>query len=429
MPTPGPILIIGSGGREEAWRLKLQGDSTHSEVYGAPGSGKAIPDGRGSAVKYATVGDYVQLIDAMRPSLVVVGPEQPLVDGLYDELRAAKINVPFVGPSRAAARLEGSKAFTRRVCEEAGIPGPRYFVTPDMTAAVDFIRGSGYLVVKADGLAAGKGVVVAADTEGAIRAAIAALENKPGDWIVIEEKLEGRELSLIGLADGERFIPFPVARDYKRLSPASNAPNTGGMGTYSPVPDITEAMVDECTRRIAEPLLAAMAERDMPYRGILYLGIMWAENGPQLLEVNVRFGDPEAQVILPRVRSNLLPYLMAITEHGGLRDMKPLEIRDEATVCVVLASDGYPGSYQTGYPILGLQEAAEHAMVIHAGTAYRGGTHPQIPFVTNGGRFLNLVGRGATLAEARERAYRAVACISLGNGGTFVCRDDIAANV
>jgi phosphoribosylamine--glycine ligase len=348
--------------------------------------------------------------DEVDAGLVVIGPEQPLVDGLADRLRAEGRLV--FGPGADGARLEGSKAFMKRVLAEAKVPTARFGVFDEPEAAVAFLRElPGPWVVKTDGLAAGKGVLVTEDRAEAEADVAAKLSGRAfgdaGRTVVVEEALVGRECSLLVVTDGHRLVPLPAARDAKRLADGDQGPNTGGMGAFSPVPDVDDRTVDRVLDEIVEPTLAALRRRGIDYRGVLYAGLMLTAEGPQVLEYNVRFGDPETQVVLPRIDDDVAG-LLAEAAAGHLRS-EP-RVADGAAVCVVLAAEGYPGPVRRGDPIAGLDAAASvtGVTVVHAGTALDGAGR----CVTDGGRVLGIVGEGPTLADARQVAYRAVAEVS-----------------
>jgi phosphoribosylamine---glycine ligase len=349
--------------------------------------------------------------------LVVVGPEAPLVAGLADECAAA--GVACFGPSAAAARLEGSKAFAKEVMAAAGIPTAGYEVATDVEQGLAAV-GRYPVVIKADGLAAGKGVVIAAD-EAEARAALEAMlvERRFGDApVVVEEFLEGAELSLLAICDGEQALPLAPARDFKRIGEGDTGPNTGGMGSYSPVPEVDESLVDRIRAEVHQPVVDELARRGTPFHGVLYAGLMLTASGPQVLEFNVRFGDPETQAVLPRLRSDLLDLLQRATRPGGLAGAS-LEWDARAAVTVVLASRGYPASSSSGDPIAGLDRVPEGVEVTHAGTAERDGA-----VVTAGGRVLSVTGLGDDMAAARERAYAAADMVAF-DGRQL--RRDIAA--
>jgi phosphoribosylamine--glycine ligase len=356
------------------------------------------------------------LAEAEKVDLVVVGPEAPLVDGLADALAAA--GVRCFGPLAAAARLEGSKAFAKEVMEAAGVPTAAHRVVSGVADGIAAIAGYP-AVIKADGLAAGKGVVIAADE----RQARAALEEmlvarRFGDQpVVVEEFLAGDELSLLALCDGERAVPLAPARDYKRIGEGDTGPNTGGMGCYSPVPGADE-LVRDVVASVHQPVVEELARRGAPFHGVLYAGLMLGEGGPKVLEFNVRFGDPETQVVLPRLRSDLLALLLAASEPGGLAGVAP-EWDPRTAVCVVLASRGYPESSSSGDAIAGLDELPDGVEAFHAGTAERDGE-----IVTAGGRVLGVTALGDNRDAARSAAYAAADMISFSGAQL---RRDVAA--
>ena len=413
------ILVIGSGGREHALCWALAASPLADSVTCVPGSDGIAdvaacvdidPMDFGSLIAHCKVNDI---------DLVVVGPEGPLVAGLVDRLEAK--GIAAFGPSAAAAQLEGSKGFTKDLCARHGIPTAAYGRFRDAAAANAFIASHGApIVVKADGLAAGKGVVIA-ETVDAARAAVAdCLTGKFGDAgaeVLVEEFLEGEEASFFALVDGEHILPLATAQDHKRVGERDTGPNTGGMGAYSPAPAVTDAIADDVMTRIIKPTVRAMAEEGHPYRGVLYAGLMLTDAGPQLLEYNVRFGDPECQVLMPRLFSDLLPALIATRD--GVLDHVDLRWRDGAALCVVMAARGYPGSYTKGSAIGGLGEAAatEGVTIFHAGTARRDGAT-----LATGGRVLGVTALGRDLASAQARAYEAVDCIDWPEG---FCRRDI----
>ncbi|MDX6594965.1 MAG: phosphoribosylamine---glycine ligase [Solirubrobacterales bacterium] len=361
----------------------------------------------------------VALARERRVDLVVIGPEAALVAGLVDALEGA--GVPAFGPSAAAAELEGSKAFAKELMKEAGVPTAAHLLLRSREEAIEQLAGAAYpTVLKADGLAAGKGVIVCA-TEAEARAAVDVFftERRFGQTtVVLEEFLEGEELSLLALCDGDNVVPLAPAQDYKRIFDGDEGPNTGGMGSYSPVPGFDAAAVEEIVDSVHRPIVAAMGQRGIPFHGVLYAGLMIGADGPRVLEFNTRFGDPETQAVLPRMRSDLVDLFLAAREPGGLAGTAA-EFGDDWAVTLVLASAGYPESSSKGDPISGLAAAAELAEVTHAGTAERGGE-----IVTAGGRVLNVTGIGPTPAAARDRAYDAAGRISFEG---MQIRTDIAA--
>ena len=402
---PTRILVVGGGGREHALAWKLADEPGVNEVIVAPGSDAIaqLPRVRTKTVDTLDGAAVVALARAEAAELVVIGPEAPLAAGVADALGDAGIAV--FGPTRAAARIESSKAFCHEVADAAGVRMAQATVatTPaDAAAAIHRLaqRGNGF-VVKADGLAGGKGVTVFGPGHPRDEAR-AIVERAAAGPLVIEERLEGAEASVIAMCDGNRAVALPAARDHKRLLDGDDGPNTGGMGAYSPLADLDDAAIDAILETVHRPLLAELARRGAPFRGFLYAGLMLTADGPALLECNARLGDPEAQVILPRLAVALAPWLRAAAR-GALPPDAPtrLPVLPGATVGIVLASEGYPEEPRRGDPIRGLGESGD-ALVFHAGTRRDGGT-----WLTNGGRVVTVVGRGADLVEARARAEAA----------------------
>jgi len=412
MPTR--VLVVGGGGREHALAWKLAAEPGVNEVVVAPGSAAMAAEARVRTLAGIDPLDPAAIVAAARAmaaELVVVGPEAPLAAGVTDALAEAGIAV--FGPTREAARLETSKAFCHEVAAAAGVrmARGRAFGGGETEAALAFIRGldaaGAGIVLKADGLAGGKGVIVTDSLEQALALAPSFLAGRPSDApaLVVEERLEGREASVIAVCDGARAVGLPAARDHKRLCDGDRGPNTGGMGAYSPLPDLDDAAVERIQETVHRPILAEMAHRGTPFRGFLYAGLMLTREGPTLLEINVRLGDPEAQVILPRVAAALGPLLLAAA-HGRLPADLPALVpaAGGAALGIVLAAAGYPGTPKRGHPIEGLEAVATTgALVFHAGTMAR----PGGGYGTNGGRILTVVGRGAGVAQAREAAERA----------------------
>jgi phosphoribosylamine---glycine ligase len=397
---------VGGGGREHALVRALNRSPQRPEVLCSPGNPGIARDAR-----------LVRIVEPAAVDLVVVGPEAPLVDGLADA--CAKVGSPCFGPTAAAARLEGSKAFAKEVMAAAGVPTARHAVVRTVEDGLAAIEGYP-AVLKADGLAAGKGVVIAQD-EAEAREALEAMlvERRFGDHpVVVEEFLEGPELSLLALCDGETALPLAPARDFKRIGEGDTGPNTGGMGSYSPVPEVDDALVERIRAEVHQPVVDELARRGTPFHGVLYAGLMLCADGPRVLEFNVRFGDPEAQAVLPRLRADVLDLLERATRPGGLAGAA-LDWDERAAVTVVLASRGYPSAPETGDPITGLDRVPEDVEVTHAGTAERDGA-----LVTAGGRVLAVTALGDGTQAARERAYAAADVIAF-EGRQY--RRDIAA--
>jgi phosphoribosylamine--glycine ligase len=398
----------------------LRRSAHRPELLCAPGNAGIAADAE--CLPELAAGDVEGIVAAAGErgvDLVVVGPEAPLVAGIVDALEEA--GVPAFGPRAAAAELEGSKAFAKELMKEAGVPTASHLLLHSREEAIEHLSCASYpAVLKADGLAAGKGVIIC-ESEAAAREAadVFFTERRFGETtVVLEEFLEGEELSLLALCDGENVVPLAPAQDYKRIFDGDEGPNTGGMGSYSPVPEVGEGAVEEIVAAVHQPVVDAMGRRGRPFHGVLYAGLMMGPEGPKVLEFNVRFGDPETQAVLPRLRSDLLDLFLAAREPGGLVGTEP-EWSEEWAVTVVLASAGYPESSSKGDPIQGLEQAARLAEVTHAGTAERDGE-----IVTAGGRVLNVTALGATPAEARDRAYDAAGRISFDG---MQIRSDIAA--
>ncbi len=418
------ILVVGAGGREHAIVRALKrtwsGDD-ELEVLCAPGNPGIARD----AVCFADIADddvdaLVDLAREQAVDLVAVGPEAPLVEGLVDRL--AQAGVPAFGPTMAAARLEGSKIFSKDVMEAAGVPTAGHSVLRSRDQALAALADCRYpAVFKSDGLAAGKGVIICPD-EAAAREAIEKYftERRFGRTdVIIEEFLDGKEVSLLAICDGERALPLMPARDFKRIYDGDQGPNTGGMGSFSPVPEVGEAEIGELSALVHKPIVDEMRRRGTPFHGILYAGIMLTAGGPKVLEYNVRFGDPETQALLPRLRSSLSDLMLASTRTGGLEGVA-LQATAEAAVTLTLASAGYPESSSKGDVISGLDTVSDDVEVTHAGTAL----DDEGRVVTNGGRVLNVTALGATVAEARAAAYAAAEPIRF-DGRQM--RSDIAA--
>jgi phosphoribosylamine--glycine ligase len=413
------ILVIGSGGREHALAWKIASSKLVSKLFCSPGN----PGMREIAecVSLSSAEDILAFAHREAIGLVVIGPEAPLVEGLADKLRA--IQVPVFGPSAVAAQLEGSKDFTKSLCSRYGIPTAAYQSFDALVPALDYARTQRFpLVIKADGLAAGKGVIIAqelAEAEVALRAMFGGKFGAAGDRVVIEEFLEGEEASFFALCDGKTAIPFGAAQDHKRVGDGDTGPNTGGMGTYSPTPVFTPAIEQEVMERIILPSVAGMEKDGAPFAGVLFAGLMLTKDGPKLIEYNVRFGDPETQVLMLRVDGDIVPYLLA-SARGELASLPPIGMKPETAVCVVLAANGYPEHYEKGSVIRGLENAVKlpGVRIFHAGTAQKGRE-----IMASGGRVLNICAIGGDIREARDRAYAAVDTVEWPEG---FCRRDIA---
>ncbi len=415
------ILVIGRGGREHAIVWALKKSPKVDKIYCAPGNA-----GIARLAENVDIGEmeFARLVGFAKEQaidLVVVGPDDPLAAGIVDEFEAAAI--PVYGPRKNAAEIEGSKIFMKNLLRKYDIPTAKYETFTDYESARAYLAQQPVpIVIKADGLAAGKGVTVCFTREEADKALEETMVSKSfgaaGDKVVIEEFLEGQEMSILAFVDGETVRAMSPAQDHKQVFDNDKGPNTGGMGTYSPLPHIDPAIIEEAIENIVKPTARAMVSEGRPFRGVLFAGLMITKDGPKTIEFNARFGDPETQVVLPRLETDLLDIFLASID--GTLDQVDMRWSDEAAVCVVLASGGYPGSYPKGFPIDGLDDVTvPGALVFHAGTALKDGR-----VVTNGGRVLGVVGRGAGIAEARANAYAAAAGISFEGKQN---RTDIAA--
>ncbi len=400
------VLVVGSGGREHALVWKLAGDSARPTLFCAPGNAGTATLATNLNIQSEDIEALAVWAAAHRPDLTVIGPEAPLCLGLTDRLTALGLRV--FGPSKAAARIEGSKSFSKDVMQKAGVPTAECRTFAEAQPALDYLRSRrAPIVVKADGLAAGKGVYVCAsitEAESAVRQIMVdRIFGTAGAEVVIEEFLEGEEASILALVDGEQVVMLASAQDHKRVFDRDEGPNTGGMGAYSPAPVVTDALWPVIREQVFERTLRELRRRGILYRGVLYAGLMIGPAGPKVLEFNCRFGDPETQVILPRIQGDLLPALMACTD--GTLSEQLLTWKRESCVCVAMASGGYPNAYEKGKPIQGLDAAAliPHTLVFHAGTTLRGGQ-----VVTAGGRVLGVTALGSDLRGAVAAAYRAV---------------------
>lgn len=402
------VLIIGGGGREHALAWKIAQSPLVDTVYAAPGNPgiERMEKGRCAAIGADDIDALDAFIREHGISLAVVGPEDPLCAGIVDQL-AARGHMVF-GPSAAAARLEGSKSFAKAFMEQHGIPTAAYAAFTDADEAIAHVRRAGApIVVKADGLAAGKGVAVCHDEESAVQAIERCMRDRDfgeaGARVVLEECLVGEEASILAFCDGERVVPMATSQDHKPAFDGDTGPNTGGMGAYSPAPVVTPELQDEINTRILKPVVEGMAAGGTPYKGILYAGLMITSAGPRVVEFNVRFGDPETQVVLPRMSSDIVPVFLACC--NGTLDQVAVEYDGGACVSVVMASGGYPNRYPKGMEITGIDraEAADGVMVFHAGTRMQDGR-----LVTNGGRVLNVTASAGSIPAAIEKAYAAV---------------------
>lgn len=414
------VLVIGSGGREHALTWALHRSPSVGRVLVAPGNGGTVEIAENLPISATDIPALVTAAREYQVDLTVVGPEEPLARGIVDAFQAA--NLTIFGPTGAAAHIEASKAWAKEVMRAAGVPTAKATVVNDFQQARTVLEASRFpLVIKASGLAAGKGAVIVQDRSEAERTLrwlmIDRALGPAADQVLIEEYLEGRELSFLVLTDGTTVVPFLPARDYKRLGNGDTGPNTGGMGAYSPVPEVTPALQEEILHRIIYPTLAELRKRGLVYRGILYAGLMLTKEGPAVLEFNCRFGDPETQAILPLLADDLAQLLLAAAR-GELASIPRVAWHDGVCVTVVVASGGYPGAYQTGFEITGLDTAPEGVLIFHAGTRRDGKL-----LRTAGGRVLNVSAVAPNFAEARQRVYSAIERLSFP-GMTF--RRDIA---
>jgi phosphoribosylamine--glycine ligase len=412
-------LIIGSGGREHTLVWKLAQSAKVKKLYCAPGNGGIASLAECVPIDPLNVDELVAFVKRNQIDLTVVGPEAPLMAGIVD--RFEQEGIPIFGPKREAALIEGSKSYAKALMSKYGIPTAKYATFTSAEKAKEYVICQGApIVIKADGLAAGKGVVVAFSIEEAIQAVEDAMENKvfgeAGGKLVIEEYLEGQEISLMAFMDESGFHPMVPAQDHKRIFDGDQGPNTGGMGAYSPVPQISQEEIMQAIDTIIKPMYHAFQSEGICYRGVLYAGLMMTKDGPKVIEFNARFGDPETQVVLPRLKSDLFEILWAVSQ-GKAATVTP-QWDDRAAVCVVMASRGYPGEYEKGKKIE-IPPYEPDQILFHAGTAKMGDE-----LKTNGGRVLGVTGLGQTVAEARERAYELVKRISFA-GAHY--RTDIAS--
>ena len=407
------VLLIGSGGREHALAWALSASPLLDKLYAAPGNPGVARHAECVALAVTDHAAVIGFCKAKDIGLVVVGPEVPLVAGIADDLAAAGIKV--FGPSKAAAQLEGSKGYTKDLCRELSIPTAAYGRFKDGASAKAYLAEQPVpIVIKADGLAAGKGVIIAmtsAEADAAIDMCFSGVFGAAGAEVVIEEFLEGEEASFFALVDGKNALALATAQDHKRVGDGDTGPNTGGMGAYSPAPVVTPAITEQVMREIIHPTVRGMASRGTPFKGILYAGLMLTKSGPKLIEYNVRFGDPECQVLMLRLKSDLLPAMLATCD--GVVGNFDLRWHDDVALTVVMAAKGYPGTPEKGSEIRGLDAAAhvEGVEIFHAGTRLEGGR-----LLADGGRVLNVTARGRDVAEAQRRAYEAIARIDWPGG-------------
>lgn len=416
------ILLVGSGGREHALAWAIAKSSKCTKLYCAPGNAGIEEHAEHVDIGAEDIPALVKFAKENKIDFVVVGPEQPLVAGLATELK--KAGIPVFGPEKAAAELEGSKGFMKDLCAKHDIPTARYGRFHNLEKATAFVHELGApIVIKADGLAAGKGVIIAMTIEEALEAVEEMLSGQAfglaGSEIVIEEFMDGEELSYFAVADGKTFVPLTSAQDHKRVFDGDKGPNTGGMGAYSPAHFMTPELEETIIETIIKPTVAAMEAERRPFAGVLYAGLMIVDGVPKLIEYNARFGDPETQPMLMRLKSDIVDLLYA-SATGTLSNLPPLEWDDEAALCVVMASKGYPGKYERGTPIKGASalENMDGVKLFHAGTMKdNSGT-----LINVGGRVLNIVGKAQTIEEAQGKAYEGVSKINWPDG---FCRSDI----
>ncbi|MDD5084640.1 MAG: phosphoribosylamine--glycine ligase [Candidatus Omnitrophica bacterium] len=408
------ILIIGSGGREHTILWKMKQSPLVRQIYVAPGNAGMRRDAKCLSIKPDDIDGLLRAAKSHGIDLTVVGPELPLVEGITDRFEAEGLKV--FGPRKAAAELEGSKIFAKELMEQSGVPTARFKIFDSIEKAERYIAREKFpLVIKADGLAAGKGVIISKTPDEAKRAVHGAMRERifgeAGDRIIIEECLSGEEFSVLAFTDGENVLPLASSQDHKRAYDNDEGPNTGGMGAYSPCPLVSDKDIKEAVDRTIKPIVASLKKDGAPYKGLIYAGLMMTQKGPYVLEFNVRFGDPETQSILPRLKNDIVP-LMLETIEGKLKTRK-LEWDPRFCVSVVMASKGYPGDYRKGFAIRGLEllEDIEDIRVFHAGTSLADNGE----FITNGGRVLAVSALGASVEDARDKAYKAIKSIKCDN--------------
>jgi len=414
------ILVVGNGAREHTLVWKLAQSRKVTEIYVAPGNAGTTQIARNLNISPTDIPGLAKIAREKKIDLVVVGPEAALAEGIVDHFQT--IGIPIFGPTKQATQIEASKAFAKELMQKYGIPCARSVTFSDYSKAKEYVRQQKPpIVIKADGLAAGKGVIIAVSIPEALEALASFMEAKTlgvaGDRVVIEEYLSGKEMSTFVFTDGKTVIPMVPACDYKRVFDGDQGPNTGGMGSYSPPSFYNAGLAKTVQQTIMEPTVRAMTQEKVPYQGVLYGGLMITDEGLKVLEFNARFGDPETQVTLPRLKTDLIDIILAVVE--GRLDQIKVEWSDDACVGVVMASGGYPGNYKTGLPISGLDSLDKDILVFHAGT--KAGVNGQV--LTNGGRVLTVVALGKTIAQAREKVYANIRQIHF-EGGHY--RRDIA---
>ena len=414
------VLVVGGGGREHTLVWKISQSPLVEKIFCARGNAGIMQQAQCANIGDTDIGKLIKFAEKEKIDLTVVGPEAPLVEGIVDRFNERGLKI--FGPSGDAALLEGSKGFAKKMMARFGIPTGTFQMFTDADEAIEFICDMGApIVVKADGLAAGKGVTVAFDEDSAIAAVKQCITKgafgRAGHKVVLEEYLEGEEASVLAFTDGKKVLMMPSSQDHKAIYDEDKGPNTGGMGAYSPAPVVDDEMMKQIEEEIIRPTVDGLREEDCEYRGVLYCGLMINDSGPTVLEFNVRFGDPETQAVLPRLKSDIVPILLACAE-GDLGDMKA-EWTDDAAVCVVLASEGYPGNYEKGKSISGLEKAGKvpGAVVFHAGTSLK-----NKKVVTNGGRVLGATALAKDIPSAIDRAYECAYAIKFA--GKY-CRTDI----
>lgn len=412
------LLVIGNGGREHALVWKLKQSTKVQDIYCAPGNGGIAKMATCINLNPTDIDELTTFAQQMEIDLTIVGPEVPLVAGIVDRFTA--LGLPILGPTQKAAQIEGSKRFAKELMIKYGVPTAAYRTFTEAESAKAYVREQGApIVIKADGLAAGKGVIVAQTVTEAEQAIAETMEDRifgdAGQEVVIEEFLTGQEASLMAFVDANTIKPMVISQDHKPVYDGDQGPNTGGMGTYSPVPQISQSIIDRAITEILEPIVEGFKKEGIVYRGILYAGLMITDHGAKVIEFNARFGDPETQVVLPRLKTDLLDIFVAMTQ-DRLQDLE-IQWDEQAAVCVVMTAGGYPGSYSTGHEIKGLAEK-DRTIIFHSGTKETDGK-----IVTNGGRVLGVTGLGADIQTAQEEAYQLVQSISF-EGAHY--RQDIA---